>query len=270
MPVNLCSLFRLYCVSIFTPVLHSVILFAFMLRWNSAGEFYRRIAVSLGIYNYRAAKMTNKYSCFSISSLRFLALLLALSLTMIACSDGDNDDDDGGDQGDNTKFQPVEATVPVSPIVIQNVSTAETPCFDNLGTVQVAAYIFGDQETEVDDFDGMDPEPISVVSVVEQTPDSYYYQAEFSQPGKYRAAMTCEENLDDVMVDNDISFFGYLYIRVGEINDVAGVTVLPDGHWSTTTDCLECHTLGERYDVMNMNHGFVIGACIDCHNSAQL
>lgn len=210
--------------------------------------------------------MKNKYDLLVVSSLKFFTLVLLLSLILVACSDNN----EGGDWDENTKFQPVQATVMVDPVVLRNFSTQAASCFDNLGALTAAAYLFEDQETDVDDIDGISPDPISVVSVIEQTPDKYYYQAEFAQPGKYRGGITCEPDADDPLMDDDINFFAFVYIRIGDIKDIAGVAELPEGHWSATTDCEQCHSLGEGFDVMDMNHSFVIGACMDCHDSPEL
>jgi len=39
---------------------------------------------------------------------------------------------------------------------------------------------------------------------------------------------------------------------------IKGMTTLPDTHWSTKTDCLQCPKLGDRNNVVDMEHDFAL------------
>ena len=188
----------------------------------------------------------------------YIAGLLSIVTLLMACQNSSSDDNDNG-------FASVTAVVTVSEVALQNNSVNGIFCFDNMGLPKVYAYGFANEDDQPDDIDGIAPDPVAVMDTATKNGAFYTFDMVFDQPGTYRVVMTCQGELDNATTDDDINYFAYQKVRIGEINDIEGETMLPAGHWSTTTDCLECHSLGDRYDVMVMNHDFVNGMCSDCH-----
>jgi len=64
-----------------------------------------------------------------------------------------------------------------------------------------------------------------------------------------------------------IHFIDSRKIRSWENDDITGKMMLPGGHLNTILNCASCHTIVTGYDIVYVDHDFVIGACVDCHTS---
>ena len=149
-------------------------------------------------------------------------------------------------------------------------------CFNNLGDLNASAYIYENTsdltfggDGEIDDIDGNEPDPIFTVTITDLNNGIYNYIVEIEEPKSYRTAVTCQADIDNPDVDDNIRFVtSSTFFRVGDIPENLNETPFPDIHPSTTTDCLDCHRTTENYDVASVNHSFVqSGACIECHSA---
>jgi len=177
-------------------------------------------------------------------------------IVLVGCSNGSNGSSD------------VIVTVKIDELILMQ----NSGCFDNLGTIDATAYIFNrtknnpDNLFEVDDIDGIAPEPFETISVTEKKGNGYVFSIAFKDEGAYSVAINCEASLDDPAIDNREFFFQKASIRIGDINDVTVETGIPSLHINTLNDCFGCHTLGPSYDYSVVNHDYVIGICGDCHS----
>ena len=113
--------------------------------------------------------------------------------------------------------------------------------------------------------DNIAPDPIETVSITQKQGSNYIYEVVFNDEGSYRVAVTCESNLDDPAVDDDIRFISGVSVRTGLIDGVSVDLGFPSFHLNTSTDCSGCHTLGAHYDISVVNHDYVVGVCQDCN-----
>ncbi|WP_455206582.1 hypothetical protein [Kaarinaea lacus] len=187
-------------------------------------------------------------------------IIVLTSLFLFGCSVDDKN---------NKMFLPVSVTVNVDETILQNASNSFS-CFDDMGISIAKAYIFENSDSALDDIDGIAPDPFQVIDITDLSAGVYSYEITFQDTGTFRSGITCEAQLDNPVSDDNISLFYFQKIRLGNINDVDGETVLPEGHYTTTTDCLECHILGDHSDLMDMNHNFAIGMCADCHDGPTI
>jgi len=156
-------------------------------------------------------------------------------------------------------------------VLIQN-----NGCFDNLGVIDATAYVFNrtninsDNFFEIDDIDGIPPEPYETIFITKKTGNSYIYNVTFKDEGLYSIGVICNPNRDDPAVDDRISFIQKASIRIGTINDITVETIIPTSHINASNECLNCHTLGPSYDFAVVNHNYVIGLCADsgCHDKS--
>lgn len=202
-----------------------------------------------------------------------LLLTVYLLVLLIACSDSSNNSED------EIVLVPFEADERLfsSPYHIDD-------CFDNLGNLTADAYIYRCSDESAlgcsgisNDFEGSSTDPISSIKITENINGVYSFEVEIHEFGNYSASLTCQAHLDNPTGDDDIEFIRSIdfipssyYFRVGEIPEDFDGGELPDPHFSTTSDCLECHNVSDTYDVAVINHHYLQpGFCLECHSPAR-
>jgi uncharacterized protein DUF4382 len=68
-----------------------------------------------------------------------------------------------------------------------------------------AVYVFAGDNVPLDDIDGMDPEPVTVIPVEPSSTGDYVYRTVIA-PGIYTIALTCQAGLDDPGKSDDLKF----------------------------------------------------------------
>lgn len=188
-------------------------------------------------------------------------------LILIACSSGSSNSNN-----ETAPFPAPDETIPfsvpfeINEILFMSSSRNIDECFDNLGNLTASAYVF-DSQVGLDDIDGISPDPLKTVDIIEYDNGNYIYEIIFQDAGSYRTAITCQASLDNPETDDDMRFIQTgIFFRVGDITENFIDGPLPDGHFSTTLDCLGCHRVTNDYDVAVVNHDFVQnGSCSECH-----
>lgn len=184
---------------------------------------------------------------------RFYPVTFAVCTFLLAACSSDSEND----------FLPV--TVPLGAneaVFFQNNAT----CFDGQGNLTATAYIFDDPDQGTDDIDGTAPDPVQTVDIVDYDGGLYVYDIVFDNNGTYRAAITCEADLDNTGTDDNIRFLlRGTFVRIDRIRENFINGPLPVGHIETTMDCFGCHTVSDVYDIAVVDHDYVLGTCLDCH-----
>ncbi|NVJ50607.1 MAG: DUF4382 domain-containing protein [Gammaproteobacteria bacterium] len=103
---------------------------------------------------------------------------------------------------DNTEIGSIEGTV-------ANATMEQASCVDG-----AVVYLFSGSDVTPDDL-GSANEPLSSANITyDETNNIYRYTLAFLAPGDYSVALTCEAQLDDPEVDDDISFISTLNAAV--------------------------------------------------------
>lgn len=179
--------------------------------------------------------------------------VILLSVAITACNE----------KSDSDENKTVVVSLQLDESVLRN-----PDCFDAQGLSVASSYVFEFTEmgaAGVDDMDGTAPEPLLMADLTDPQAGIYHFQMELDSPGKYQYALTCDGAMDDPGSDDDVSFYYYQVILTGKLSDLS-TGILPEGHLQTTLDCSGCHEASEDYELIDVNHSFVVGMCSDCHS----
>ncbi len=177
----------------------------------------------------------------------------------------------GGGSGSGGDEQPFNVTVPLSLAESTLADEDYANCYDELGELTARVYLFEGSPQRLDDIDGQLPEPMSVIAAKSHQADTYLFELNITEPGSYRAAITCDAVSDNPETDDELTFLFPHNLRISEtaINDVREDLALPEQHLESENFCFECHTVSGNYDLSRVNHDFVSKTCEDCHSSTK-
>lgn len=197
---------------------------------------------------------------------RFI-LLLCATLFLFACSkNGDSGNNNGKQLNENSRDNLIARTQSID--LTTNELFNFTSCFDADGIAHGVIFLLsGDIAiADIGTLNGVDLTPLQITTIEPLDANHYQYIVNFSQSGRYTALLSCNVTLESVSTAETIGFvIGQKFDVNFHSDESVDLTVKSQTHINTTDNCDSCHTIDENNSATIVDHQYVIGACISCH-----